>query len=149
MEKEKVIYESIDDLAEEFEIYFNECLSGKAPVAFVSRQRWKPSIDLYETPDGFHLFLELGGLDVKDIHCEYEDGSLRVHGKRVRFTSGSIVDFHRVEINAGPFERKIKFKAPVDPQSIKAGYQDGILRVELKKAARQKPGRFPVPIASL
>jgi len=149
MKEEKVLYSGIDELAEEFEVYFNECLSGKAPVAFITRQKWRPNIDFYETEEEYHLMVELAGLQKDDVLIEFKDGCLRIHGKRDSLTAREKVDYQRMEINVGPFERTVKFKTPVDPKSIDARFGSGILKVKLFKAPSQKSGLFDVPITSM
>ncbi len=149
MKEEKVLYRGIDELAEEFEVYFNECLSGKAPVAFITRQKWRPNIDLYETDEAYYLLLELAGLRREDILAEFEDGCLRIRGKRESFSAGEKADYHRMEIHAGPFERNVRFKKAIDPRSIVARFGGGILEVRLKKVSRQRPGLFQVSITSM
>jgi HSP20 family molecular chaperone IbpA len=149
MKEEKVLYSGIDELAEEFEVYFNECLSGKAPVAFITRQKWRPNIDFYETKQEYCLMVELAGLRKNDVFAEFKDGCLRIHGKRDNLITREKVDYQRMEINAGPFERKVKFRTPVDPKSIDARFGSGILKVKLFKAPKQKSGLFDVPITSM
>lgn len=146
MDEDKVLFEGVDELTEEFDIYFNECLSGKAPVAFITRQQWRPAIDLYETADGVHLVVELGGLAPGDIHVEYRDGALTLSGRRDSFVPDNPVEYHCMEINAGPFERKIALRAPVDPATIRAACEGGILRVEMERSADVVPGHRSIPV---
>ena len=149
MEKEKIVFDGIDELSDELEYALFECFSGKAPVAFVTNQKWRPKIDLYECDERFHVVVEVGGARLEDIHAELKDGVLTVHGKRVSSLSRDNVEYHRMEINSGPFERHIRFKTPVDPRSITAKYQGGILNIELKKAPTQLPGSFPVTFSGI
>jgi HSP20 family protein len=147
MKKEKDIslYE-VDELSDELDIYFNEVLSGKVPIAFISQQMWRPNVDLYEDPQSYHLVVELGGVDPSDINIEFQSGLLRIHGKRSDVTPRDQVDYQRMEICAGPFERRIRLRSPVDPGSISATYERGLLRVEMKKTSRRQQGTFQVPL---
>ncbi len=146
MENEKTVYDGIDELVDDFEIYFSEFLSGKAPVAFVTHQNWRPKIDLYETADQYHLMVELGGVKLENIRADFEDDRITIYGKRISLAPRDEVDYHRMEIDAGPFERCVAFRTPVDPRTIKACYGEGILKVELRKVHDQIPGAFPIRI---
>ncbi len=149
MEKEKTAYNGVDELVDDLEIYFGEFLSGKAPVAFVTHQNWRPRIDLYETTDTYHLMVELGGVKIENIQADFEDGRLTIHGRRGNLVPKDEVDCHRMEINAGPFERCVTFRTPVDPGTIKTRYGEGILKVELRKVPEQIQGVFSIRIKSI
>jgi HSP20 family molecular chaperone IbpA len=148
MEKEKTVFDGIDELSDELDTLFDN-FSGKAPIAFVTNQKWRPKIDLYECEEKFHVIVELGGAKLEDIHAELNEVVLRVYGKRISSVSSDKVDYHRMEINSGHFERHIRFKCPVDPRSIEANYQGGILYVELKKVPARISGSFPIPIRGI
>ncbi len=148
MEKEKTVFDGIDELSDELETLFDN-FSGKAPIAFVTNQKWRPKIDLYECEERFHVIVELGGAKLEDIHAELKDDVLRVYGKRISSVSSDKIDYHRMEINSGHFERYIRFKRPIDPRSIEANYQGGIIYVELKKAPARVTGYFPITISGI
>ena len=149
MDKGKAVYDGIDELSEELDRQFFEYSYGKVPIAFVTHQKWRPRVDLYECPDCFLVIVELGGVKPGDLHVDYADGVLRVYGTRGNFVSRAGADCHRIEISAGPFERRIPLRKPVDPLSISARYREGILSLELGKADRVRPGLFPIAVSGV
>ncbi len=146
MKKEKTAFHGIDELSEELDRQFFEYSYSKHPIAFVTHQKWLPRFDVYEHTDRFLIVVELGGLKAGDLHAEYLDGVIRVHGKRGCLAPGDDVDCHRMEINAGPFERRIPMKAPINPRTISAHYDEGILYIEMEKATTLEAGLFPIRI---
>ncbi len=146
MGKEKTAYDGIDELSEELDRQFFEYSYGKHPIAFVSHQKWLPRYDVYEYSDRFLVVVELGGVKAGQMHAEYLDGALRVHGKRGNFASGDDVDCHRMEISAGPFERRIPLKKAVNPRTISAHCEEGVLYIEMEKAETLEAGLFPIRI---
>lgn len=146
MEKEKTAYVGIDELSEELDRQFFEHSFGKLPINIVSHQKWLPRYDVYEYSDRFRVVVEISGVKTDDLHAEYLDGVLRVHGKRGNLASRDNVDCHRMEISDGPFERRIPMKKAVDPRSISAEYELGILTIELEKASTFEAGLFPIRV---
>ena len=68
------------------------------------------------------------------------DRRLELSGRRQNL--GENRNFLRMERSYGPFRRTFELAAPVDAESISAGFQQGILRVHLPK--RSGATRVPV-----
>ncbi|XVQ09667.1 Hsp20/alpha crystallin family protein [Spirillospora sp. CA-255316] len=85
---------------------------------------------------------ELPGIDPdKDVEITVTGGVLRLHAER-----HDKKDTHRSEFRYGAFTRSLALPADVDPDTITASYDQGILtvRVPLPKAAKQETKRIPV-----
>jgi HSP20 family protein len=54
------------------------------------------------------------------------------------------VAFHRRERELGRFARTIQLPFPVDADAVVARFQDGILEVELPRAASDKPRKISI-----
>jgi HSP20 family protein len=52
----------------------------------------------------------------------------------------------RAERFYGAFQRTVQLPAQVDPNKVKASYQDGILKVVLPKAEAAKPKQIAVSV---
>jgi HSP20 family protein len=55
-------------------------------------------------------------------------------------------NFHRIERRYGSFYRSFTIPNTVNPESVKASYEAGVLRIELAKRAEAKPKQIKVEI---
>jgi HSP20 family protein len=100
------------------------------------RQGFRPQCDCYRTddPPTLHLVLELPGIDPDDICLEATEHGLVVSGRRERpHPQGA--QWHQVEIEYGPFERRIELTEAIDAGAAVASYDAGMLRIELPLAS--------------
>jgi len=77
-----------------------------------------------------------------------ENSTLSVRGERSFETEGKEENFHRVERRYGSFYRAFTVPNTIDPESIKAEYDAGILRLELQKRPESKPKQIKVNVGS-
>ncbi len=117
--------------ADELEVYFNEVAHGR-PVGFVASLKWKPPTDVYETADALVVHMDIAGMRSEDFQVELADGILTISGERVARREGKR-HYHAMEVQIGPFERRLRLPVPVDPDSIHASYEAGFLEVRLAK----------------
>ena len=94
---------------------------------------WSPAVDVLETPDGYLIFAELPGVRRDDIQVQVQDRRLEISGRRQSL--GENRNFLRLERSYGPFRRTFDLGAPVDVDSISAGFEKGVLRVHIPKLA--------------
>lgn len=94
---------------------------------------WAPAVDVIETEDAYHLFVELPGVLKEDIQLNIRDRRLELTGRRQ--TLGENRNFLRMERSYGPFRRTFDLGAPVEEGSVTADFEAGILRIQVPKAA--------------
>lgn len=116
---------------------------GAAGSAYASR-RWIPPMDLVETEDHLVLRADLPGVDEKDIEIEVKDGVLSVSGERKSQHEDKREGFHRVERSFGRFSRSLELPKGVDPQSVSAHFDTGVLEVRMPKPAERRPTRIEI-----
>lgn len=102
---------------------------------------WAPSVDVLETEEAYLIFAELPGVRRDDIQLQVKDRRLELSGCRQPL--GENRNFLRMERSYGPFRRTFDLGAPVDVDSITAGFEQGVLRVQIPK---QRNGATEVPI---
>jgi HSP20 family protein len=98
---------------------------------------WNPSVDLYETPDGFILEADLPGVKGDDVKVEVKDTHLLLRGRRSSEQSHTDGRFYCRERSFGDFSRRIALPESVDKDRIQAGFNNGVLRVLLPKLKRK------------
>ncbi len=93
---------------------------------------WRPSTDVYETDEGYHVRVEIAGMRGAEFSVTFDKQTLLIRG--IRSDEGSQKAYHQMEIAYGEFETAIQVSEPVKVPDIEASYVDGFLRVELPKA---------------
>jgi len=131
-------------IADELEVYFNEVAHGR-PIGFGRSLKWKPPTDVYETADAVVVHMDIAGMLPGDFHIELSDGILTISGERLPRREGKR-HYHAMEIQIGPFERRLRIPAPVDPDSVQAGYEAGFLEVRLRKLTLRGSGTHSVRV---
>ena len=97
---------------------------------------WRPSLDLYETPDELIVLVDLAGIKPKEVEVLVEGDTMRLRGKRCRPTDKNIIRVHHMEIDFGPFSNSFRLPVPIDPETASSTYRDGFLIINLPKKAR-------------
>jgi HSP20 family protein len=85
------------------------------------------------------LTMDLPGLTAEDLDIELVGGYLSVRGERRRPDVGEGKSFVQTERPFGAFERRIKLPDGVDPDSIMARMDHGVLSLIVPKPERLKP----------
>ncbi len=87
---------------------------------------------------------DLPGMALDDIELLVDRRELVVRGER-RFPGGEGRVYQQVEMDYGPFERRVRLMVDVDPDITTATYEAGILEVRLTLAERG-PGARKIDI---
>ncbi|HEX2264782.1 MAG TPA: Hsp20/alpha crystallin family protein [Solirubrobacterales bacterium] len=130
------------DMNRLFDSFFGR-REGAAVNGYGSR-RWIPAMDLVETEDDLVLRADLPGLDRDDVDIEVKDGVLTISGERKAQHEEKREGFHRVERSFGRFSRSLELPKGVDPDSIGASFERGVLEVRMPKPAERKPTRIEI-----
>lgn len=101
-------------------------------------------VEVFDQGDGIEVRLEAPGLEREDFEVEVEDDQLRIGGeKRVERTHQE-GQYHVAECAYGRFARLIPLPAPVEADSARAAYRNGVLTVTLKKTGGTRRKRIDV-----
>ena len=107
-----------------------------------------PAVDVYEDEYKVTLKLEIPGVDQQDVDIRLENNTLSVRGERKFEKEEKEENFHRIERRYGSFSRSFTLPNTLDPDSIQAHYENGVLKIELAKRAEAKPKQIKVNIGS-
>jgi HSP20 family protein len=112
----------------------NELLKNE-PVNFV------PAVNISETPEAYKIDIAAPGISKKDIRIEIDNGILSISGERKEERKEENKRFTRREFSYGSFKRSFTLPDAVDPEKIKADFENGVLLLSLPKReeAKQKP----------
>jgi HSP20 family protein len=131
-------------LQERMNRLFEESLSrSRLADEALSTGAWVPLADVYETPEGFVVQVELAGLGPEDVEVQLDGEGLVLRGERRMTSQARPEAFHRMERSYGAFTRSFRFTAEVDPERVTAHFHDGLLRLDVPKA-RSRDARIRV-----
>lgn len=102
-----------------------------------------PPINIYNNDDRVILIAEAPGLNADDIDLTVLGDAVTLKCVRNPETDENI-RYHRKERAAGEFSRTVTLPDPVDPEAVKAAYENGVLRVEMHKAQEAKAKKIQV-----
>ncbi|QDV59310.1 Hsp20/alpha crystallin family protein [Rosistilla oblonga] len=112
---------------------------GSSPAA----NRWTPPASVWETGEQIHLEMELAGVAREDIDVSFEDGLLKISAKRPQPDTTDRSYLHD-ERAWGEMTRTMRVADSVDPDSIEASFQKGLLHIQLCKRAEVLPKRIEI-----
>jgi HSP20 family protein len=118
----------------------NETESALTTASFV------PAVDVYEDEKKIVLKLEVPGIAEKDLDVSVENHTLTVKGERKFAAEEKEENFHRIERRYGSFYRAFTLPQTVDTESIDAKYENGVLKIELKKKPEAQPKQIKVNV---
>jgi len=118
-----------------------QMFEGTLSLDPVEPMGWMPAIDLVERDNLLVLTAELPGLEEKNVDISCEDGVLTIRGEKVeeRKEGEKEADFHLWERRYGSFQRSFTLPRTVDIDRITAEFRNGILKIEMPKAAETRP----------
>jgi HSP20 family protein len=106
---------------------FFKLLGGRAP-----KPAWEPPADVFETEDGFRIFVALPGIRAEQVSLLVDETGLLVQTERVRPLALECLRIQRMEIPYGTFERRIDL--PPGHYTLRERHMaDGCLELHLTK----------------
>jgi HSP20 family protein len=107
-----------------------------------------PAVDVFENNEKVVLMLEIPGVKEEDLDIRVENQSLTVSGERKFEIEEKEENFKRIERRYGSFSRSFIVPNSVDTENIRASYNAGVLKLELKKKASAQPRQIKIGAGS-
>jgi HSP20 family protein len=110
------------------------------------RRGFRPHVDCYrsEQPPAVTVVVELPGIDPDDVSVEVTERTVLIAGVRRRPTHPCRVSYRQMEIEYGPFQRRVTLAEDVNPAAAEATYERGLLTVVLPLAQTPRAGRVTI-----
>ena len=125
---------------------FQETYNPSSTEENLTTATFVPPVDIYEDEHNITLKVEVPGIDQKDIDIRLENNALTVRGERKFEKEEKEENFHRVERRYGSFYRAFTLPNTVDPDSVTADYDSGVLNIKLAKKTEAKPKQIKIGI---
>jgi len=107
---------------------------------------WTPAVDIFEEPEVLRLVVELPGVKPEDVKLTVEGNLLTIKGTKEQVAEEKAEKVHRYERVYGAFERSFTLPATVEPEKIKAAYENGLLTVLVPKQEKAKAQQIKVEV---
>ena len=101
---------------------------------------------LTEDPPTVNATVDIAGLDPQSLEVVLDGDILTIRGGRRRPAESGRRVYQHVEIDWGPFERRIRIGMPVDPKSATVTYDRGLLQIALPLAQQPTVSRVLIGV---
>ena len=104
----------------------------------------RPTLDIVEREDGFHLYMNLPGVEKNDLDLESCGNDLIVNA----YTSYSFDDserLHNLEFTDVHYQGKFTLFEDIDRNAISAELRDGVLMIFMPRRGRE-PERISIKV---
>ena len=97
-----------------------------------------PPVNIHENENGFHIELQVPGLQKEDFKINVEKGLLTISYDKKSETEEKNYKTHRKEFSVSSFKRSFSLDEKVNAEEIKAKYDAGVLQIFLPKKEEVK-----------
>ena len=126
-------FKELETLSEKMRTIFDDL-----PTAFNwdLTSTFYPRVDISEDENNVYVTAEIPGVDKKDVKVTLQDNVLTIEGEKKAEVKDEKKNYFRIERSYGSFCRSFALPAEVDPDKVKAKYENGMLIIE---AAKKEP----------
>ncbi|CAN5123001.1 hypothetical protein BH20ACI2_BH20ACI2_10610 [soil metagenome] len=100
-----------------------------------SGQLWYPAADVYQTPEGWVVKIELAGVSAEEIEIDVQGQTLSISGCRKDHSCSSGASYQQMEITYSSFEKTLSFPATIEGAKVEHVFENGLLIIHLRKGA--------------
>jgi HSP20 family protein len=102
---------------------------------------WSPQIETFERQGELVVRADLPGLSKDDVRVRLDDDVLTLEGERRYEHDETRGGVYHSERSYGSFKRAVRLPEGVDPESVKASFDNGVLEVTMAAPQRKTTGR--------
>jgi HSP20 family protein len=103
-----------------------------------------PALNVTKEGDSYVVTAEIPGMQAENLDIKVEGETLTIKGERRPENVGEGVSYHRKERATGTFQRSLTLPSSVEPDGVKANYEDGVLTITLPMAKSAQPKQIAV-----
>ena len=113
-------------------------------VSLVEDDEGQLTIDAYQTDDDIIIESTVAGVEPDDIDIDITNDSIIIRGERKRFEEVLEENYLYQECYWGKFSRAVTLPQDIDPDKAKAEFNNGILRIQLPKIAKNRTKKLKI-----
>jgi HSP20 family protein len=103
-----------------------------------------PAVNVYEQGDKVVLMAEIPGVKPEQLDLTVLGDSVTLKGERKEEDLPEGERFYRRERPMGTFTRTVTLPEAINPDSVKAEYKDGVLKVRMEKAEQARAKKIAI-----
>jgi len=134
-------FRELDRLRRDFDELLDRFLGGRLSRESPGNE---PALESYVDRGRLVVRADLPGVDPKDVEITATGDLLTIRGKREQQREDKGRDFIHREIAYGRFERVVKLPGGVNPDQIKASYNNGVLELTVPLPEQSQTRRVPI-----
>ena len=128
-----------------FNTVFDPATRASRDASGGTSPRWLPPMDVLETSEHYVLRADLPGLADGDVNVQLEDNVLTISGERTAEHEDQ-EGYYRLERAFGTFSRSLTLPDGVDPDTVQAHFDRGVLEVKVPKPEQKKPRQVQIKL---
>jgi HSP20 family molecular chaperone IbpA len=108
---------------------------------------WRPAVELRQKDGEFELLAAIAGVEPKELDVQVTPEDILItsgHEHRHETKEGTV---HLCEFEGGRLFRSVHLPDRIDPESVKAEYRNGLLRITAAVAKASSPGKVDIQAA--
>lgn len=122
---------------------------------FTTDRTWKsfkekssfPAVNIKKNEDAYHIDIAAPGINKNDFKIDLENNFITISYEQSESIEKENGKLTHQEFHSTSFKRRFKLeKEKFDIENIKATHENGILTIEIPKAANQKPTKTSINI---
>ena len=99
-----------------------------------------PDVDIIERDNSINIVVDLPGVKKEEVKIVLEDGVLTINGeKKNNIDEKNNSKVHRNERKFGKFERRFKLQENINPENVRAKFDNGVLTVSVGLLVPESP----------
>jgi HSP20 family protein len=99
-----------------------------------------PAVDVIEKDNSINIVVELPGVKKEEVKIVLENGILTINGGKKNYVGDKdAAKVYRSERKFGKFERGFKLRENINPDNVKAKFENGVLTVSVGLLVPEAP----------
>lgn len=105
-----------------------------------------PAVDVIDRSSEIEIKADLPGFSKDDVDITIDNNILSIRGEKKQETAAKEGDVIRSERYAGIFQRAFTLPASIDPQKVRATFNNGVLELVIAKREEAKPRQVKIDV---
>jgi HSP20 family protein len=144
-DRRELVDREFHNLRELFEMLMSEMTPSDQKLKMRPNLGWAPPTDVYETETELIVTMDIAGMDRRDISVVTDGSIITIRGMRNEIAPQCKKQFHKMEIQVGPFQRLISVPVTIETNSVFTNYANGLLEVRFRKSF-DKPDKKKIEV---
>ena len=112
----------------------------------ISSRAWTPQLEVFERQGDLVIRADLPGMKKDDVRVQIDDDMLTIEGERRYEHEETNAGIFHSERSYGSFQRAVQLPQGVNPESVKASFENGVLEITMP-APQSRPSARNIEVS--